>query len=360
MCAFRYSFVSADLWFIDDITFVHTSLYQTLQACISSKQCRDLPVAMCGGQSVVIDGKVYFGGGKTKNVEDCYLVHRYDPSRDKWTTLPDLPVRYFGLGQVDGKLVAVGGEMKKNDQWTRSSEVFTFVKSWKRSLIPSMATARLHPAVISHKSALIVVGGEHFDEVTRTVEIFIVDESMWYSTRSLLPTACFGASCVISDCEDKCYILGGRNDQNLNLAMYALVNDLLQDTIQANPTVKPQEPENLTLEELRDRAARHKTQQESLSPWKMLQDTVTYSPAATMLAGSLLTIGGWETPIGGAAQAMVHRYCPSANAWIHISDLPAPRAGSTAAALSPAEVLVIGGWDDNYSEVVYKLSLCLK
>ena len=46
----------------------------------------------------------------------------YDPSQDKWTTLPPLPVRCFGLGQVNHKLVAVGG-MKRDNELT--NKVYT-------------------------------------------------------------------------------------------------------------------------------------------------------------------------------------------------------------------------------------------
>ena len=81
---------------------------------------------MCSGQSVVMDGKVYYGGGKTETDElensYCYFVQCYDPSQDKWTTLSQLklPVRYFGLGQLDGHLVAVGGEMRLSGSFERS------------------------------------------------------------------------------------------------------------------------------------------------------------------------------------------------------------------------------------------------
>ena len=41
---------------------------------------------------------------------DEFIVYSYDPSQDTWTALSPLPVRYFGLGQVNGKLVAIGGQ----------------------------------------------------------------------------------------------------------------------------------------------------------------------------------------------------------------------------------------------------------
>jgi hypothetical protein len=63
-------------------------------------------------QKLVINGKVYYGGTTD---DDDYNVYCYDPSQDRWTTLPPIPVRWFGLGQVNGKLVAVGGEKKSTE-----------------------------------------------------------------------------------------------------------------------------------------------------------------------------------------------------------------------------------------------------
>jgi hypothetical protein len=42
----------------------------------------------------------YYCGGKSyfENDEEEYVIFCYDPSLDKWTTLPPLPVRWFGLG----------------------------------------------------------------------------------------------------------------------------------------------------------------------------------------------------------------------------------------------------------------------
>ena len=70
------------------------------------------------GTSTVFNGKVYYGGGRSymylENSKDEYSVYWYDPSQNKWTTLPPLPVKWFGLGQVSGKLVAVGGKEEQN------------------------------------------------------------------------------------------------------------------------------------------------------------------------------------------------------------------------------------------------------
>ena len=56
------------------------------------------------------------------------------------------------------------------------------------------------------------------------------------------------------------------------------------------------------------------------------------------------------------------KYSSGTNSWIYVGDLPAPGlAKTTTAVLSPAEILVIGGWDGkSMSNAVYKLNLLLK
>ena len=78
-----------------------------------------------------------------------------------------------------------------------------------------------------------------------------------------------------------------------------------------------------------------------LGTWKTLPNTPTYNPAAAVLAGKLLAIGGKETSEGGADMKEVYMYSTSTNFWIYISDLPAPRYATAAAVLSPTEILVI-------------------
>jgi outer membrane protein assembly factor BamB len=107
--------------------------------------------------TTVLNGKVYCGG--VTGDDGDYTIYCYDPSRGKWTTLPPLPVKYFGLGQVDGKLVAVGGVKKIEEEET--NKVHTYderSRKWKQT-IPPMPTARDSPGVLSLQSALVVANG---------------------------------------------------------------------------------------------------------------------------------------------------------------------------------------------------------
>ena len=312
---------------------------QVLQAAITWKQCTDLPTKLASGRIAVINGKVYCGGDAAVD-DDYYIICCYDPSQDNWTTLPPLPVRYFGLGEVNGKLVAIGGRKKSDCRVT--NVVYTFDErsnKWKRT-IPPMPTARDFPGVLSFQSALVVVGGAFLiGSYADVVEIFKLDTLQWYTTDSL-PTACSDISLTVIG--STCYALGGYNGSPLNQTLYASVDDLLHKAVPANQTTHS------------------RGSSDTLSAWKILATTPTYRPAAAVLAGGLLSIGGDETSNGGADQREVYVYSPSTHSWIYISDLPAPRSLPKAAVLSSTEILAIGGWCGGRVNSVYKGTLQLK
>ena len=294
---------------------------------------------MSCGKNTVINGKVYYGGGLTNDGEK-YIVYCYDPSQDNWTTLPPLPVRYFGLGQVNGKLVVVGGRKKSDGRTT--NEVYTYdelSRKWKHT-IPPMPTARHSSGVLSLQSALVVAGGDTSnEEYTDAVEIFKSDTSQWCRT-DRLPTPCRDISPVVID--NTCYAIGGYRDSLcLNQALHALVDDLLRNAVPANQTT-------------------HSGSTDTRSAWKALANTPTYLPAAAVLTGNLLATGGKETSEGRADKENVYMFSPSTNSWIYISDLPEPRSFTAVAVLSSTEILVIGGWCGGKVSTAYKGTLQLK
>ena len=318
-------------------------LEQILHANITWRECAELPISLVNGKTVVNNGKVYYGGGVASSDNDQYNVYCYDPMQDKWTTLPPLPVRYFGLGQFNGKLVAVGGE--KNFSSIKTKEVYTYderSRKWKQT-IPPMPTARRSPSVLSLElqPALLVVGGCTPLSYMATTEIFKPDKSQWHKTDPL-PTACYDISLVETvTTGSTCYALGGYNGSYLSQVFYASVEELLHNAMPANQTTY-----------IRSR--------EIQSAWKVLPNTSTYQPAAAVLAGKLLAIGGKETYEGGASKKEVYMYSFSTNSWIYIGDLPVPRSNTTIAVLSSMEILVMGGWNGSYCRSAYKGTLYLK
>ena len=304
-----------------------------LQATIVWQHCAELPMELTTGKTAVIDGKVYCGGGETDNRGNEFNVFCYDLAKDKWTTLPPLSVKFFGLGQVNSKLVAIGGVEPVKE----SNEVYSFdeqSQKWKRT-IPPMPTARWSPGVLSLQSALVVAGGLTMSSsYIAAVEIFKADTSQWYRTDPL-PTNCCNVSLAVIN--DICYVLGGFKApvNHLNQALYASVDDLLGNAVPAN-------------------LATHNNTSDTQSTWKTLSNTPIKFPIAAVLAGKLLTPGGRGE--GGDPEKEVYMYSPSINSWIHFGDLPAPRASIALAVLSSTRILVIGGWKSQGVRVntVYK------
>ena len=319
---------------------------QVVLASVAWKPCTAVPAKVSEGNVTIVEDQVFYGGGTTEDNDNDseYTVYCYDPSQDKWTTLPPLPVKYFGLGQVMGKLVAVGGKKKIDDRAT--DEIYSLdeqSQKWKQ-IVPPMPTARFAASVLSLKSALVVVGGRKCNtpsSYTDVVEAFHPETFQWYKTDPI-PVACSSVSLVAT--HGKCYVLGGyKYLARLNQILHASVDDLLHNAVPANQTPRS--------------GGRNSHTQ---SVWKEYPKTPSSQPAGAVLAGSILAVGGKTVPSGANAKE-VYMYLPANNSWVYFSDLPTPRFGTAVASLSSTEILVIGGYGDNDRlSTVYKGTLHFK
>ena len=291
-------------------------------------------MGMYAAKTIIIRDRVYCGGGYTDD-DDDYRVFCYSPSEDTWNTLPACDVRWFGLGQVRGKLVTVGGRKKSGGKVT--NEVYEFdevTHSWKQS-IPRMPTARDSPAVLSHHSTLTVAGGYTGHGRTAVVEVFSKETSQWHTTEPL-PFRWWNPSPLLIN--NRWYLLGGaaEGEDFSNRAVCAHVDLLLQKALP------------------RDQASTDRDSTNN-SAWEVLPNTPHYAPATATFGASLLAVGGTTTnEYPENPQTAVHVYSPCTNAWIHISDLPSPRMWTATAMLSPTELLVICGWNNGRQNSVYK------
>ena len=195
-----------------------------------------MPVSQCVEPSTtIINGQVYCGGGGPFVEDESYLynVYRYDPSQDSWTTLLPLPVRFFGLGQVSGELVAVGGKRSNERRVSQVSLYNKLLNTWNDS-IPPMPTPRDCPSVLSLQTALLVAGGVRPSlSYTGAVELFKPDIWQWY-TSDPLPTPCRNMSLSLSF-GSTLYALGGYWHPSFqNQALYASVDDLVRNAAPAD------------------------------------------------------------------------------------------------------------------------------
>ena len=152
-----------------------------MHAYISWRRCAELPFIMSRGKTTMINGKVYCGGGATTDIiYNEYLVCSYDPLRNTWITLPPLPVRCFGLGQLNGQLVAVGGIKKSDKMLTNEAYVYDEQSGRWLQTIPPMRHVRYSPSILSLESALVGAGGcTSSGMYTDAVEVFKPDTSEW-------------------------------------------------------------------------------------------------------------------------------------------------------------------------------------
>ena len=163
-----------------------------------------MPKTLDNPQSIVIGGAVFVAACNSHD------VLRYETRRDQWSVLPSCPVQFFGLGQLSGKLVTVGGV----DGRGPVNHVYTYVQEtqqWEKS-IPPMPTPRVLPTVITYNSSIAVCGCLGRD---RVVEVFNSEAAQWH-TVAPLPVACVYMQLTIIN--DTCYLGGGGSSRSIMCA----------------------------------------------------------------------------------------------------------------------------------------------
>ncbi len=313
-------------------TVLHTftNFLQTLQVKISHCQCPTALIEMAIGQAIVIDGKVYYGGGVGEINHHEFVVQCYERTRNTWSLLPKTAVRRFGMGHINGQLVLVGGTKQNFTQTSTVSIYSEHSNTWIRT-IPPMPTARSRAAVVSIPTHLVVAGGtSQTKTLIHAVEIYNIATSQW-STTDQLPYGCWDLQATT--CNNIIYLMGGYDiEHRLNKVLSANVADLISNSIREKA---PQNADN------------------SLNPsnaWREIQNTPSYRPSTVTMASVVLAAGGVETAdlLQILPTQRMHAYSSSMNAWVYVGDLPASVAFSAFVPISQTEFLTIGGRDANW------------
>ena len=263
----------------------------------------------------MIRGIVYAGGGFKRSADDGYLIQQYSPTDDRWYTLPPAPVYYFGMGDLNGQLVIVGGWTRYSDVTGKVHTLNSSTQKWVESIAP-MPTARDSPAVLSQTSCLTVVGGidQHGTNLS-DVEIFMPHTSQWHKTTSPAPSPVYNMTTTVI--HNKCFIA-----EYSSTKVYQLCVSLQQTTTDSANT-----PQVIT-------------------EWTNLCDLPQEGCGLGSINGCLLAVGGrgWPNPI-----TTILGFSPITNTWKTVGKLPEPRCLCTTLLLPTGELLVMGGWDRNLS-----------
>ena len=292
-------------------------ILQSLQVQLSYSQCSEAPVKTAGGLAITINGKVYYGGGDCDDDDDdddTYCVHCYDPPQDVWSTLPRLPVCYFGLGEVKGELVVVGGA-DSSDSRSNVVNVFNKGRNWKRT-ISLTPTARDSPAVVSLPTHLVVAGGDmSSDDYIDSVEIYNISTSQWSETDRLPYAYAFQRGIVYNN---TVYLMGGFDGNDLNKVLAAQVDRLISADRQDDGSANKAD-----------------------SVWNTISNTPFYRPSPVTISDTLFAVGGVDSE--REATQRIYAYSSSMDSWLYVGDLPSPVVHAATVSLSPTECLVIGG-----------------
>jgi N-acetylneuraminic acid mutarotase len=277
---------------------LQTATWAVLAAWLSgaplSEPRSEVAAAPLGGRIVVVGGFLASGANSRR-------VDAYDPARDGWARLPDLPVSvdHAAAASARGRLVVVGG-YGADRQPLRAA--FLFDGSGWRTLPPPPEERAAAAATATAPGTVWVVGGRTRDGLARTMLALDLKTLRW----RVLPGPRPREHLAVTALGGTVYAIGGRSSgYDTNLA-----------------TVQSYDP----------RTAR----------WRRLPDLPSPrgGTGATAIAGRIVSVGG-ESPQG--TERTVWALRPAARRWTRLPDLPTPRHGLGVVALGGRVWVLAGG-----------------
>ena len=274
-------------------------------------------------QSVVVQGRVYVGGGEAGyNSDDNYIVMEYDISSGKWAKLPPYRACGFAMTVINNQLVLVGGEehggcskVLQLGVWRAES------KEWTHPY-PDMPTARSDCSAVVYNEWLAVAGGWGGERLS-SVEVMNTDSKQWYAAP---PTPTPWSSMRTAIVGDTCYFMDSfirKSTVVYSVSLPALVSQL--------PSL-----------DSRERGKQHQI-------WKVIPGLQTKCSTPLSIRGSLLAVGGMDRD--GKAVTAIHLYQPDTGEWVKVGDLPTPRLHCTCAMITDTEMLVAGERDYRHTSI---------
>ncbi len=278
-------------------------------------------VTMTAPQYTIIGEKLYFGGGNTDNDKQAERVAIFEVDVTNTDSPirridPNCPLLQFGLGNIGGKLTAVGG--LNHDDKKLSNNVFVLEGSeWIP--VASLLKPRARVCVISQTEnescvAIAACGGRVVDQSTgkevssNLVEVYHCSNQKWVEVTALpRARAALRATCL----HGRAYLLGGWMDI----------------TDQSDKDCFSIVTKNLFAENGR-------------KVWKELKELPSSSSTPAHLCGTLLALGG---VVNGKSPVLA--FNPNMQEWNIIGKLPKTISSATAATLPNGKLIVFGGWE---------------
>ena len=294
------------------------------------KEGPPLPMGMTAPQCVLIKSSLYIGGGQTVNSEkeSKNLIFEYDTlesNGQRWKSpFAPSPTVYFGLGELDEKLVIVGGEREAEDKHLFiTGDVFVLESGgtgWTGDVVPPLKKPRIRSCVVSYKGCIAACGG--LEEGTgnaricsSAVEVYRSEGREWCTVAPLpVPRAALRVSVI----HKTAYFLGGFYPDLSGPGKPDCMSIELEDLFQDNT--------------------------KNQGKWNnKFQDCPYESSTPGSLCGSLIAIGGVEDHQTGSRINTIYAYSPAMNKWHLIDELPIKLSTATAVTLTSGKLIVLGG-----------------
>ncbi len=254
----------------------------------------EVAVAPLQGRIVVVGGFLASGGNSRR-------VDSYDPARDTWTRLPDLPVSvdHAAAASWRGRFVVVGGYGA--DRAPLRAAFLYDGRRWRRLPAPPEERAAAAAAATSDGRVWVVGGRTSSGLATRALSLDL-RTLRWRVVRGPQPREHLAATAM----GGRVYAVGGR--------LAGLDTNL--------PTIEAYDP----------RANR----------WTQLPDLPDPrgGTGAAAIAGRIVSVGG-ESPPG--TNRTVWSLRPGASRWSSLPDLPTPRHGLGVVAFRGRVWAIAGG-----------------
>ncbi len=278
----------------------------------------DMPFKTHSATSVVIQGRLYVGGGYGLYPE-VNKVMEYNISSGRWATLPPYTLYSFAMIVINNQLVLVGGTTgsqvsKELGVWAADRKVWTHP-------YPEMPTPRERCSAIGYNEWLLVAGGR--DAASRylsAVEVLNTDSKQWYTGP---PTPIPWSSMKTTVVGNMAYFMGGVSKTNNSATenihcVYHICIDTLISHITSNTSSEADK-----------------------EIWKQIPGLQLANSTPLSIRGSLLALGGRDKDY--EAVTAIHLYKPDSGAWVKVGDLPSARYNCTCAMTTDREIIVAGG-----------------
>ena len=266
-----------------------------------------MPSGVIDAQMVVLDGKVYIGGGGAESND--YLILEYTINTGLWKEM-ETPVMWFGMAVVKDRLIITGGQDR---QCSLTNQVWVLDNGTWTQPFPAMPTARRCSSAVGYKGWLLVVGGSDGDR-PNCVEVLDTNTKCWFTAS---PTPTDASRYLLTVIQDTLYVAWRNTIFSVSIPI------LISDAMLSGKV--------------------HKT----VSKWQRLPNTLTFRPAITSFHGYLFTVGAWQAPSSAIAM-----YLPLTEQWLSVAQLPTPRCVCTCVFLpETAELMVVGGAGEKWEYI---------